>query len=151
MPTTEPRDILIQAILVKWDADADLVTQFGGRVWQNDRDTATTANPASGNFYPYAIIPAGGEWISTRIRQSCGNDYWQHQIAFKLYSNSFAQCAALVPFVAAVFSKQSLGLALAAGGLVKNKENRVRYLKETEGVHFAELSYEFETSLPLRP
>lgn len=151
MAVTEPRDILIQAILAKWDADTGGLAAQCPRIWQEQRDTSTTANPASGSHFPYATIPAGGEWISTRIRQTCAADYWEHQLAFRLYQTSFAACAALVPYVAAVFAKQSLTLSLASGQLVKNKEGRINYVKESDGVFYAQLAYEFETSFPLRP
>lgn len=149
MPATEPRDILIQAIFAKWDATPALVSACPG-VWQGDRDTATTANPASGTHFPYAVLPDGRQYQSVRTGQTCGNDYWTHQVGIRLYHNSYAECAALVALVAAVFSTQSLTLTLAAGSLVKNKEGRVKYVKESEGVHYAELTYEFETSFPLR-
>lgn len=150
MAITEPRDILIQAIFVKWNATAALTTAFPAGIFQEERATSTTANPASGTHFPYAIIPAGGGWTSTRTGQTCASDYWTHPLAFRLYHNDFALCAALVPIVAAVFSSITLSLSLASGSLVKNKEGRIRYVKESDGVCYAEIAYEFETSFPLR-
>lgn len=147
MANTEPLDILIQGIATKWLATAALTSAIAGP-WRDERTATATVNPASGSPYPYCVIKIQED--SEVFATSCSSDYWQHTIRFRLYQTSYAACAALAPLVNAVFNSNTLALTLAAGSLVKNRRRRVKYVKETEGVHYAELIYEFQTSYPIQ-
>lgn len=157
MPTiTEPRDILIQGICAKWQATPALTGAMAG-VWQGDRSQTTTANPSTGgsppnSHFPYVVIPdtKSGGGRSSRFASTCGNDYWRHEIHFRLYHKSYAECAALAKLVNDVFRPRSLSLTLAAGEVVKNQFEDVLYREESKGVHYADLIYEFETSFPVQ-
>lgn len=146
MANTEPLDILIQGIATKWAATAALTSAIAGP-WRDERPETARVNPASGSPYPYCVINADDSEV---FATSCSSDYWQHTIRFRLYETSHAACAALAPLVNAVFNSNTLALTLAAGALVKNRRRRVKYVKETEGVHYVELNYEFQTSYPIQ-
>lgn len=145
MANTEPLDILIQGIGAKWLATPAITGVIAGP-WRDERPATAQVNPVSGTMYPYGIIKVPED--SEVFMSSCGNDYWQHTIRFRLYETSHAACADLAPLVNAVFNSNTLALTLSAGALVKNRRRRVKYVKETEGVHYIELTYEFQTSYP---
>lgn len=146
MADTEPLDILIQGIAAKWLATAALTTAIAGP-WRGGKPANTAENPASGTHFPYCIIleEAGSQVFAS----TPGNDYYEHTIIFRVYNTSNSACAALAPLINAVFNSKTLALTLSAGALVKSRRRRVKYVKETEGVHYLEQTYEFHTSYPI--
>jgi hypothetical protein len=147
MTTTDPLDILIQAIAAKWAATSALSTIAGP--WRGERATDAAANPASGTMFPYCVIPDDRGSPSIMFTMSCGNEYWRHEIKFRIYSTTEAAAAIAGKLVDDVFRPASLSLSLAAGSLLKNRHIRIRYVKEDNSTWYCELTYEFETSRPV--
>jgi hypothetical protein len=147
MAVTEPRDVLIQALAAKWIA-AGTLTGIAGP-YRGEKPTDTQANPASGTHFPYCVVPDDRGGGMRLIQFTCGNEYWEGEIQFRVYNTTQALCAASLKLIDDVFRPGALSLTMAQGSLIQHRHIATRYVQESKSVWYGEYEMYFMTSRPI--
>lgn len=140
---SDPRDVLIQAIIAKWASVPALQSGISGP-WQGERPADAQGNPAVGSLYPYCLIPPDESPLEI---MTCAGEIYGHDIRFMVYATSPEACRAASDLIKPVYDSDTLSLTLDSGNeLVSHRPTggcRVTPLDKT--VYQAEIPYYFQT------